>query len=54
MTDNHKIEVTQESIDYFMERMKKRQEAEDEKAKLEAEKDRLAYLKRTGRTEYKP
>ena len=35
-------------------RMQKRREAEEERKRLEAEKQRQQYLQRTGRTEMRP
>jgi hypothetical protein len=43
-----------ERLARFEERMKERKMKEDKEKEEQAEKDRQAYLKRTGRTEMKP
>lgn len=47
--DDHSIKT-----DLFDERMKKKRELEEKEEREQAEKDRQAYLVRTGRTEMKP
>lgn len=43
-----------ERMEAFEHRMREKQAAEDKRLAEEAERDRQAYLKRTGRTEMRP
>jgi hypothetical protein len=46
--------TTDQIVSDFEKRMKKKREKEEEQEKLDTEKLQQDYLKRTGRTEYKP